>query len=489
MSPTTTLRFALAGSRTDGARVVLTALGAAFATLGLLAIATVLSIQSPPARGDTTYDAHYTNGLLAEAGLRPGLSVALVLLTIPFLFFVVQCSRLGAPARDRRLAAYRMGGATPGQTVRIIATETGVAAVLGAAVGAAVYFAGRVLADHPQPNGMRALPTDVLPPVWAFVLILAGLPALVVALSLLLLRKGAVTPFGVVRRSRNRRVRPWPGILLVVGVVGFGLLDPASDTLGKYVHLPGAVLLAAFYALGLLMVLGLVFGTGWLSYTGGRLLTKYARRPAGLLAGRRLAADPWQASRALSVMVIAVLLGSGAATMHSVLDTQARAAARLDKLTHGEAGGIDNAFFDHAFQLIDVAVLIVLAVAVGALLVMLAEQIVTRRRSLVSLVAGGVPRAVLARAQLLQVLLPTVPVLVVGAAAGTAAGFLLFGRTAEAGAGGVHGDAVRVTLTVPPPWADLGLFVGGGIGAVLVVSAIGLLFFRASTDIAELRTE
>ena len=216
MSPVTTLRFALAGTRTDGVRITLTALGAAFTTLGLLAITTVLSIQSPPVTpdGDIT-NAHYTNGLLAEAGLRPGLCVALVLLTLPFLFFVVQCSRLGAPARDRRLAAYRLGGATPGQTARIIAAETGVAAVLGMIVGAAVYFVGRVLADHPGPEGMRTLPTDVLPPAWALVLVLAGLPALVVALSLLLLRKVTVTPFVVVRRSRSRRVRPWPGILLV----------------------------------------------------------------------------------------------------------------------------------------------------------------------------------------------------------------------------------------------------------------------------------
>lgn len=485
MSPGTTLRFALAGSRTDGARITLTALGAAFATLGLLAIATVLSIRSHPAgaNGEIQY-AHYTNGLLAEPGLRPGLSVALALLTIPFLFFVAQCSRLGAPARDRRLAAYRMGGATPGQTARVIATETGVAAVLGMAVGAAAYFAGRVLADRPLPNGMRRLPTDVLPPAWALVLVLAGLPALVVALSLLLLRRVTVTPFGVVRRTRTRPVRPWPGILLLVGVAGFGLLQPTAAALGGW-HVPDAAVTAVLYVLGLSMVAGLVFGTGWLSYAGGRLLVRYARRPAALLAGRRLAADPWQASRTLAVLVIAVLFGSGAGTMHSVLDTQARADALLNGQVGGEfAVGTDNSFFDRAFQLIDTAAVIVLLVAAGALLVMLAEQLVTRRRSLVSLVAGGVPRAVLARAQLLQLLVPTVPVLLLGGAAGTTAGFLFFGRTASAGA---HG--VRVTLTAPPPWVELGLLVGGGITAVLVVSAIGLLFFRASTDIAELRTE
>ncbi|HEX6444722.1 MAG TPA: FtsX-like permease family protein [Streptosporangiales bacterium] len=473
MSPVTMLRLALAGSRTDGVRITLTAFGAAFATLGLLAIATVLSIQSPPVSPDGGItDAHYTNALLAEAGLRPGLSVALVLLTLPFLFFVAQCSRLGAPARDRRLAAYRLGGATPGQAAWIIAAETGVAAGLGMALGAAGYFVGRVLADRPGPEGMRTLPTDVLPPAWALVLVLAGLPVSVVALSLLLLRKVTVTPFGVVRRVRTRRVRPWPGVLLLVGLAGAGLLLPVRRLLQHHqVQLTGEPVILLFAAFVLLIAVGLVSGTGWLSFTGGRLLNRYARRPAGLLAGRRLVADPWQASRILSVLVIAVLFGSGAAAVHSAFDAQFRA----------EPGGYeDTGFYDHAFQLIDAAVLVVLVVAAAALLVMLAEQVVTRRRSLVALVAGGTPRSVLARAQLLQVLVPTVPVVLLAAASGTVAVLLLFDRSQ---------GAVVPAPAVPVPWAELGVLVGGGIAAILGVSAIGLLFFRASTDIAELRTE
>lgn len=79
--------------------------------------------------------------------------------------------------------------------------------------------------------------------------------------------------------------------------------------------------------------------------------------------------------------------------------------------------------------------------------------------------------------------------MVVGAAAGTAVMLMLNGRTADAVGRDAHGPTIHVTLTIPPPWAELGVFVGGGIAAVLVVSVIGLLFFRASTDIGEPRTE
>jgi hypothetical protein len=54
MSPLTTLRLALAGNRSDRARMVLTAVSPALGTLTLLAAATVLAVTAPRA-------VHYTN--------------------------------------------------------------------------------------------------------------------------------------------------------------------------------------------------------------------------------------------------------------------------------------------------------------------------------------------------------------------------------------------------------------------------------------------
>ena len=56
---------------------------------------------------------------------------ALLLLALPVLALAGQCIRLGAPARDRRLAAIRLAGATPRQAVLIAVAETVAAGLLG----------------------------------------------------------------------------------------------------------------------------------------------------------------------------------------------------------------------------------------------------------------------------------------------------------------------------------------------------------------------
>src|SRR5699024_2471845 len=131
--PSTLVRLALAGTRTDTARVALTALSAALATLAALAALTVLAIPTPPATdgNGARWSHHYANQPLVEPGLRGGTAFALLLLMIPVLALAGQCARLGAAARDRRLAAFRLAGASPGQVTRIAVLETGLASLLG----------------------------------------------------------------------------------------------------------------------------------------------------------------------------------------------------------------------------------------------------------------------------------------------------------------------------------------------------------------------
>lgn len=47
--------------------------------------------------------------------------------------------------RDRRPDAFRLTGATPADVARLAATETGVTAAPGSAIGLGVYLVGRVL--------------------------------------------------------------------------------------------------------------------------------------------------------------------------------------------------------------------------------------------------------------------------------------------------------------------------------------------------------
>jgi len=77
-----------------------------------------------------------------------------------------------------RHAGYRLAGATPGQATLVAAAETGIASLLGAAGAVAVFFAGRAVLDNPGADGLRPLPTDVLPSPIAIAGTVVGLPLL-----------------------------------------------------------------------------------------------------------------------------------------------------------------------------------------------------------------------------------------------------------------------------------------------------------------------
>src|SRR5690606_3390993 len=81
--------------------------------------------------------------LLDQPGTRAGVIVALLLLLVPVVGFLGQCTRIGAVHRDRRLAGLRLAGATPGPVRRIAALEAGLACALVA--GVATAGAGAVL--------------------------------------------------------------------------------------------------------------------------------------------------------------------------------------------------------------------------------------------------------------------------------------------------------------------------------------------------------
>lgn len=57
-----------------------------------------------------------------------------------------------------------------------------------------------------------------------------GVPLVATALTVMLLRRVAITPLGLVRASQRRRVRAWPGLLELAGLLGFAALEAASRT-------------------------------------------------------------------------------------------------------------------------------------------------------------------------------------------------------------------------------------------------------------------
>ncbi|GAB3948468.1 hypothetical protein GCM10027614_45620 [Micromonospora vulcania] len=404
MRPATLVRLALAGNRTDTARVVLTALSALLATLAVLAALTVLAIPKPA--GDAWAESEqYRNALLREPGLRGGTAFALLLLTIPVLALAGQCARLGAPARDRRLAALRLAGATPGQVTRLAVLETGLASLLGTLIGLGTYLVGRDLLHRPDERGRLALPTDVLPSSGALAAVVLGLPVVAALATALMLRTVTTTPLGVSRKAaRERGPRPWAGVLIGLGLLCFVGTRPLLYQLEDDEALVRWLVPLLFLAGGFAAMIGVVLGTGWISYRCGVLLRRHARRAPALLAAGRLMSDPWAGSRTFAALLAAVIFGAGAAAIRAYFATKDEI-EREHALLAGEIGG-GNSFYLSTMDLVDAAVAVAVLIAAGGLIVALVEGIVARRRAYAALVATGVSRGTLGRSVAWQALTP-----------------------------------------------------------------------------------
>lgn len=472
----TTLRLAMAGARVDGLRISLTSLVAALTTLALLAATTVSAIGPG--------DGPYTSDLLNEGGLHPGLVIALLGLCVPTLVLLAQASRVGAPARDRRLSALRLAGATPREIVRLVATESGVAALVGSVLGAAVYVVLRhVLTQEVRgtfqgyqpasvtghfvtrtsPHALR-FPTDVAIPWWSYLAVGLGVPAVVVLITAAAQRRVAHTPFGTQRRSRTRVPRALPMVLLVGGVAIFsGVAALANTGFGQRLDVGAftAIMMAAL----LILTAGLLTGQAAVTALIGRHLACRTSSPAALLAARRMIADPFAGTRATAVLLVAVLVGSGA--------------QRLRAVTVAGRSGSDKAFFASAYHLVDVVLVVVAVLAAGGLLIAASEGIVARRRTYAAVVAVGAPRSTVGRAVLLELLLPLLPSVVLSAAAGTSAAIALFGWRALDSA---HPRVVGIE------WLTLLGVVAAALAITAAVTAVSLVFLRRVTDIGELRT-
>ncbi|GAA3638068.1 FtsX-like permease family protein [Streptomyces chitinivorans] len=520
MKPSALLRLALAGTRTDTLRVVLTAVSAMLAALALLAALTVQAIPDPvpPLDAGVPLNDQYANALLREPGLHPGVIAALLLLTIPVLALAGQCARIGAPSRDRRLAAIRLAGGTPRQTMAVAAAETGVASLLGTCAGLAVHLIGREVLHRPDAEGGLPLPTDVLPSAPALAAAVLGLPLLAALAAAVMLRRVVVTPLGVVRQARRKRSpSPWPAVLIVLGVGAFftfeGLVRWYDETRSTSFSFPLALLL--LFGGGLMAALGVVLGTGWISHTTGRVLHRFVRRPAPLLAARRLTADPWHGSRTLAALLVAVVFGTGAAAVRAYFTTADEARREAGRL-HAEATGEEDGpgyepdpFYLDTMDLVDIAVAVALVIAAAGLLVTVAEAVVSRRRTHAALTAAGVPRSVLGRALAWQTFAPLVPAVALATAVGTLMGRGYFGPEVVEHGGPVefcvtgsddcfgpgaseegirYADVPDVVHAVPVPLGDLALHGLGVLALVAAATGLGLLFLRPGTSVEELRT-
>jgi len=514
MRPTELLRLAFQGGRADRLRIALSIVASATATLLLLAAVNVIDIRSlgtpgPPAgtvavvfddgmtymgspdeleqyvapiaaeRGvpvdQATYHepasgqgpfvftsyGRYQNSLLDEPGLHVGVVITALALLIPLLLFVGQCARIGAPQRDRRLAAFRMAGATPRQAATIAVTESAMAAVGGAALGTVVFLGLRSI--DPQTTdaaGRLRWPTDIPIPLWHYAAVIVVLPALVALGTGAALRKVAISPFGVLRRKPARTPSVLPAALFVGGLAAIAGTWSLAEAVGD----PGDWVIVIAFAGFALIVAGLSTGAATIAQRLGRILVRTANSPAALIAGRRTDQAPFQASRPATATLLAVLIAA------AIAQTRVNFLATTDP---------DDKLYASTFDLLNIVLAFGLALSIAGLAVVAAESVVTRRRTLAALAASGTPRSTLASSVLIETLIAIVPLAPIAAAAGTFAARSFFGSTTE-----IHGAQIAIAI----PWGPLAVITAGTIAAALAVTAIGLLFLPVSTSPAELRT-
>ena len=338
--------------------------------------------------------------LLWDRGVRPGYFFALLLICLVPLTLLQQVVRLGTAARERRLAALRLAGATPRQVRAIGAWEVGLPALAGGLLGWPVHLVLRTLfgadatlswvGDADVARELRMVPADS-PAWWQVLLVVLAVGLLGVAAGALASRKVVVSPLGVSRGGRRTPPRGWlPALFLALGLaLSWAVYLPFYEAWWGQLGLMGGIAL---------MVLGVLTAAPWVAYRAGRAVAGRTSSPALLLASRWLVMDARAAGRAAAAIGVIALVSGGASSLMADLLMSAR--------SNGQ--GVE-AMYSVPMALIYSVLLVALVVATFALVVHGVESLTDRRRSLASLAAEGVPLEVLERAVRWEVALAAVP--------------------------------------------------------------------------------
>lgn len=232
------------------------------------------------------------------------LSVVTVAILFPVVIFIGAATRLSAARRNQRFAAMRLVGATPRQIAMIAAVESTLAAAIGTALGFGLFFAFRPLVAQVPFTGERFYPGD-LGLTWPDVVLVGlGVPLAAAIAARFALRRVIVSPLGVSRRVTPKEPSAWRMLPVLLGLgelIWFVQNGRPASTGGQ---------IAAFMSAILITMSGLVFAGPWLTMVGSRAMARRARRPAALIAARRLSDNPAAGFRAVSGLVLALFVAS-----------------------------------------------------------------------------------------------------------------------------------------------------------------------------------
>ena len=396
MSPSLAAALARPASSIDRGRFALTALSTAIG--GALLLAALHILRLPQLASGTPEESRSDlANYVTEGGLRAGVVIAALLLTVPVLALAIQALRVGSVTRDRRIASMRLAGATPRDVRTIAAAEAGAATGAGAVLAGPAYVLLWLIVGVLPPAGARMLATpDALDLVaWGALLPLGGVAGALAGAAIH--GRAVVEPLGVRRRERPAAPGRVSGALLIGGILLVVGSIAALPTVAR--HGTGELAMLVLAIAGLLLT---AFAAGPRLVLGCSRLQARRRGAEALLAARRLRADARSAGRVAGVLLICgVALGT-----ESVLVLQQLLDSNL---------GSDPTFFLVGYGMAALGVLVAIAVAVATLLVGAADGLLDARRPLAALAALGVDEQTLVRVLGRELSVIAVPAIAIGA--------------------------------------------------------------------------
>ncbi|MEV4264889.1 FtsX-like permease family protein [Kribbella sp. NPDC049584] len=330
----------------------------------------------------------YSN-YVAESGLRSGLIAILVILAVLTGGLAVQALRLGTAARERRLDALRLAGASRKQLRQLTVTDAAIAGLVGGLLAGPAYLLLSLLFGA-LPRMARILPGAEVLDVALWIPVVIAMTAAGAVIGSLLHRDGPLTPAEESVAQRRTGIIAGP-VLIVLGLLTSRYLGYVASTIA----LAG---IALFF---------LSTSALWIRAVGRRL--QRSSDPAYLLTGLRLVTDSRPASR------ICMLLGC----CGFLVGTMANGIASVQ--ADGQLAGT-AAFYDTGFGLTIAGLVLVALTAMAALIVGVADQLVDQRRQFASLTALGVDLAFLRRVIRRQLTAVAAPALATGLLLGTLIG-------------------------------------------------------------------
>ncbi|MGH3297124.1 MAG: FtsX-like permease family protein, partial [Trebonia sp.] len=261
-----------------------------------------LGPDCPPSANPNGVDYSPPNGGASPSTTDLILSVVALAILAPVLIFITTATRLSAARREQRFAAMRLAGATRRQVSLVAATESTVAAILGVAAGFGVFFGLRIPVAGIPLIGQPFFPAELSLSLLDILAVAIGVPFFAAVAARRALRRVQISPLGVARRVTPEPPLAWQTVPLLAGLAELGFWavhgHPAS--------ISGQIL--AFASSFLLIIVGLFIAGPWITMAAARLMARWTSRPGTLIAARRLADDPRAAFRAVSGLVLALLI-------------------------------------------------------------------------------------------------------------------------------------------------------------------------------------